>query len=208
MEIQKPEINPEELLTPEELKDKYSQEVAEYFELEKEEDIKLVVFETMQDIARDFEEYTGIKAPSYLKGFSPNGEKWKEIWHVKWGVPDEHGRIMTRKEFNASIKHELVHTYQKIYCKENKVDMRKLPVWLWEGQSLYLAGQPVTDPGDITLERLRNLDGLDRAKFGIGLKMVSAIMNEYGKNRLLELVKIDDIQTFYDELQKMFEWLK
>lgn len=201
-------IDQEETMDAESLKEKYSQEMADYFGVEKDDSIKLITYESMEAMAKDFEDLTGRKAPYYLKGFSPRGSRDKEIWLTKWGTPDEGGRIMARKYFNESMKHELAHAYQKIYYTENKLDFDKIPIWFKEGMALYIAGQRRPDPENITIDILKKLDGLDSAKFRLGYKVVSEIMKNYGKDKLIELFSIQDQDQLYQELQRMFDWLK
>lgn len=208
METQNSEMNIEETLLPEELTARYSKEVADFFEVEPDGEIKVRIFDSMQKIGTEFKEYTGLEPPVYLKGFSPDGEKWKEIWVVKSGVPDEHGKIISRDYLNRSIKHELVHTYEKIFYKANEIDARKVPIWLREGMALYIAEQEHEYVENIDVEMLRNMGGLDAAKFKTGYKIVSQIMEKYGKEKLMELLRMADKESILIELKKMFTWLK
>jgi hypothetical protein len=222
METLKSETNPDDLLTPEQLTDQYSKELAGFFDVERVEGIETIVFDSMDDLKRAFTEYLTERykalgkegappePPIYLKGYNPGGPKWKEIWIAKWGTPDEHGHNIERGAFNQRLKHELTHIYIHAIAKITKTEKDDyVPNWLNEGISCLLAGQAPSEPGLITMGTLRSLDkALDSANYRVGSKMVRMIIEQYGEDKLIELIKMPRHEQLYDELQRMFEWLK
>jgi hypothetical protein len=208
MESKHSEINQDDLLSPEELTEKYGQEIADYFEISVDETIRPVIFTTWRDLADEYEAQTKRKAPPFLKDYVPFGAEYNEPRLLKWGAADNNGRVRTREEFNKSLKHELIHIYQQLFSIANGHEITKTPFWLMEGVALQMAGQETKRTDETTLDRLRNLDGMDEDIYPVGNKVVSEILKNYGKAKLLELCLIDDTDQIYAELQKMFDWLK
>jgi hypothetical protein len=208
MEEQHPEINPDDMLSPEELTEKYGREIADYFDIPIDETIRPVIFSNWRDLADDYEALTKKPAPPYLKDYVPFGAKYNEPRMLKWGATDNDGNVRTREAFNKSMKHELTHIYQQIFSKVNGHDITKTPLWLMEGVALQMAGQKTKRTDGITLDRLKNLSGTDEDMYPLGNKVVSEILKNYGKARLLELCLIDDTDQLYAELEGMFDWLK
>jgi hypothetical protein len=208
----------ETLMRPEELTEKYSQEVAEFFGIPEEEDIELVIFESMEDMATAFneqvkEDYELLKeqgkknpddepptAPKYLKGLNLSGNRYKEIWLVKPGVPDENGTIMSGESFRKRLKHELTHLYVRCFLGTRDTMDKKVPVFLEEGLCYIVAGQKNIDPGEITRDRLRDLTSTDKAdKYAVGYKVAKLIVDEQGKDKLLEIIKSNDPDKIIEE---------
>lgn len=218
-----PEVNPDDLLSPEELTSKYSQEIADFFEIQPLEGINTVVFDSMEELAVTVRTYLASRyealgkegpppeVPTYMKGYNPGGPKWQEVWMVKWGVPDERGRIMARSGFNKRLKHELTHVYLYALAARSRTEKDDyIPDWLNEGTAYLLAGQTSTDDsGEITIDRLRNLDKtFGNEKFSVGNKMAHLIVEQYGKQKLIDLINTPSHEEILKELQKMFEWLQ
>jgi hypothetical protein len=204
-EIQHPETIEEEF-SPDELAEQYSQEIAGYFGIEKIEGIKVSVFDSVEDIWAKHKEYTGKVAEKYVRNFSPQTKAWGTICLLREGARDGLDRVVTKADFKASLKHELVHTYQKAFYQKNKIDPSQVPSWLREGESLYLAEQKTNDPGIITVDRLRKMASGDGDKYSIGLKIVTEIMEKYDKEKLFEIIAMNEDDR-NRELQRMFEWI-
>lgn len=200
----------------------YSEELADFFGVEKIKDIHTILFESMDDLKKAFREYLKeryeelgkVEAPPeppvYLKGYNPGGPKWKEVWMAKWGSLDERGNIMTIEGFNRRLKHELAHVYIHSIVKKTRYDKDDyVPDWLNEGLCYFLANQKAEDPGIITIRKLKELNKtFDPDKFSVGSKMVILIVEKFGKEKLLELLSMPRNEQILAELKKMFSWLK
>lgn len=194
---------------PEELLEQYNKEVSQYFDVDPDPGIKIVIYDSMEELGNTFKEYTDKEPPSYLKGFSPGGDRWREIWLVRAGALDEHGNTLSQAWFNQCIKHEMVHTYQKVFCDKNGLDRKTIPIWFKEGMALCLARQAQIYPQeDVLIKDLQNVDGLDPKKYEYGSRIVPAVLRQYGKEKMLELFSMKDSDEFYAELKRMFDWLK
>lgn len=189
-------------ITTEVLTENYNKEVAHFFNLDEIEGIETITFDSKEAII-DFYNKTVPKkygsAPDYLVAFSPGNKVY--IIH-KDNMPtdvEDNGRI----RFNKVLKHEIVHKYIK-RLKGNPSS------WLEEGICCFVAEQDKYDINkeEITLELLKELSNTqDGRKYGIGWNMVKFIVEEYGKEKLFELVKMNE-EDRLTELQRMFEWLK
>ena len=78
---------------------------------------------------------------------------------------------------------------------------------------LYVADQNYHhrgDPKTITIDLLDQLVNTttDERIYWVGKNMVDMIMENFGKEKLFELITMSDKGERYAELQKMFDWLK
>jgi hypothetical protein len=188
MEKQIPEVTETEF---EKLANLYSQDAADYFEIEKFDGLKVTVFDSIEAIRAKYKEYTGQEAPSYMKNFSPQNEGWGEVCLLRPGAIDGNGIVRTEEEFKKSLRHEILHTYQKAFYAQENIDPQMVPWWIREGESLYFAGQTTKDPGEISPERVMNIGPDSEDKYTVGLKIVSEIIERFGKEKLFALVKQD-----------------
>lgn len=202
-----PEVDPDETLSPEELTEKYSQEVADFFGLPKEEDITIIIYDSQQELRKELEKVKGYKMPAYTKNASVSFAGRNEIWLTKWGAQDENDKIITRDRFTRSLKHELTHKYELAYSRSKGVDWNSIPTWLKEGVALNVAGQKTRkEAGAVTTLELRHLNYQSDNLYGIANRVVSRIIEQYGKEKLLELMCLMP-DKLYEELEKMPEVL-
>lgn len=208
--------------TPEELAEQYSQEVADFFEIEKVPEIRAIFFKDKEELASASYQYMSErrkkqgkpapeKMPDYLVGWNPPGEKWNEAWVVQEGSLDGNGRPIDQKRFSGILKHELTHAYISEFTGIRDAAFAAPANWLSEGICTLVAGQIISKyDGSVTLDLLAELSNtFDNRKFLVGRGMVETILRDYDKRKLLELLKIgNDPARLEKELRKMFKWLK
>lgn len=187
-----------ENLTPEELTEKYSKELAEFYEIPI---ITLATaqYATKEDLQREYQKIYKLRAPLTLTtGFaSPN------VTHILKREEFTTGPIgeSPKEHFEKVLKHETAHHYF------NKINSRA-PFWLNEGVSIYLANQSSPEPEEITVDLLEKSNVTGEKIYELGGYMVRQIMSNYGKEKLFELIAMESDDERYSELQKMFDWLK
>lgn len=189
-----------EPITPEELAEQYNAEVADFFEERPKEGVEVLVFDSEEEL-KDFyrETYPEREQPESMSGFrtGTTAAIVTEGSIIGAGKPFEH--VFERIDFEKVLKHEVAHMY-----------MGKTAVWLMEGVCMYLAGQTPNkedwESEKFGMAELRELHGLttNPKMYGVGLKMVKAIIGKYGKEKLLELIKIEDEDALYVEIEEMF----
>lgn len=113
-------------------------------------------------------------------------------------------RLTGQERYQKVIKHELAHIYTDSINKNT-------PAWLSEGVSCYIADQDYYkkyDKSQISVKLLNSYarPNFDSTIYGVGRSMVDLIINKYGKDELIELIRLgDDVRDF--RLRKMFNWL-
>lgn len=111
-----------------------------------------------------------------------------------------------RLRFNKTVRHELSHLYV------DKINVNA-PSWLKEGVCLYAANQTQNKKIDLTKISTTLLDELDYnftdgRIYGVGKNIVDQIVENFGKQKLFEIIAIQDKNDRYTEMKKMFDWLK
>jgi hypothetical protein len=202
MDILKPQ-------TPEsekQLENGINAELADYFETDPLE-INVVVYKSKADLDKSWHEYWGDdyskQAPEWLTAFATNGIDIHILSPDVIPAGDEKDGY-TR--FHKTLKHELSHLYI------HQIDAR-LPSWLEEGVCLHIAkqgGYKKIDPDEISTGLLHELDyaPTDERIYSIGKNMVDQIIENFGKEKLFEIMSITDNDERYAELRRMFGWLK
>ncbi len=116
------------------------------------------------------------------------------------------GNEPTKKQrFEKVLKHETTHHYVRQINKE-------LSKWFNEGVSMYVAGQNNRQKGDPKTITIKLLDQLvntttDERIYWVGRSMVDMIMEDFDKEKLIELIAMKNKDERYVELKRMFEWL-
>lgn len=102
-------------------------------------------------------------------------------------------------DFEKVLKHEISHVYFDILRPDTT------PYWLSEGIACYLAGQNKMRPeNEITIELLKYYHkNVDKKVYGVGRYVVDQVVDKCGKQKLLELIKQDDTEKLYEELQNI-----
>lgn len=176
----------------EKLADNFNKEVAEFFET-KPINIKVRILANR----KVYNATIGHETKNWSIGFA-RGNTIYMLDKKRWEIESIH----QKSEFGKALKHEIAHVYYR-NIKDNS-----LPSWLNEGVAMYVANQtPLGIPDKVGIVNLDDFH-TKAASHNIGIFMVSKIMEEYGKEKLFELIKMDDKQKRYKELKKMFEWLK
>lgn len=190
----------------EKLTDKYSQEVADFFDVKKT-DIEFRVFDSREEYALDWANGDKEIAKTIPEWSVANAkhDPGKDI--VRMLTPELIEKIKIERpevDFKKLLKHEIIHIYY-IHFKGNGV-----PRWLSEGTCRYFAKQkPLIPLSTTTIEILDKYhDHQIKGCASNGYLIVEQIMNSYGKEKLFKIIKLPDRQTRYAELKRMFEWLK
>lgn len=133
---------------------------------------------------KSIDEFWGEKTPRWLVGFGGKGMGGVYLLDRK-NFEKESDNSYSEEKYKALLKHELSHCFADILTK----GYRK-PVWLSEGLAIYLSGQ---------LEQYKQpekfqsfLDSFDKqgdkvySESGFAIK---ALVDKYGKSKMLELLK-------------------
>lgn len=106
-------------------------------------------------------------------------------------------------DFEIVLRHEVSH----VFFKRLKPD--GFPNWLDEGVACYIAGQNQTAKFDsISLATLKRYNETsDDEIYDIGSYMVGRIIEEYGKDKLFELISLKSYDDLYNQLRLMFKWV-
>lgn len=124
--------------------------------------------------------------------------KTTEPWLVGWAngrravfilnrknLTKESNHTYSKKYYTGLIKHELSHLFFNILSGH-----RKSPVWLCEGTAIYTSGQIKLKKRPTKLVSfLEFYDKSGRAAYNEAGFAVEALVKEYGKDKLLKLVK-------------------
>jgi len=183
------------------IRDKYNRDVANFFNVEEINNISIHIFNTQTELKIYYlQRHPDRKvAPDYLVGFSPGNEV--NIVGPEGMPPDrDPGEI----RFQKVLKHEIAHKY--IHLLNPNV-----PDWLEEGTCCYIADQQKdnVEINQINTQTLKELSRThDPRKYHWGKSMVVLITDQYGKQKLLDLIQTVNEDELYNNLKKMFEWLK
>lgn len=129
-------------------------------------------------------------------------EKKTPIWMIGWNdskniyildkkyYEKESCHKYSPKAYSYLIKHELSHVFTQTYS--NIFEKSIKPDWLWEGLALYLSGQNRTKNKPKQFknflkyysQNIKNPGVYKESGFVVGL-----LINKYGKNKLLKLIK-------------------
>ena len=186
------------------LADKTNCEVADFFGIEPIE-YKIIIYKNKDELGKEWISHRtdGKQAPDWLVAFAD----YNQTVHLTSPNTMPATSTMTGPQrFQKTLKHELTHIYLR---KINK----NLSFWLNEGTALYVANQDYykkINPTTITINTLKEIyrSGQDMRTYVIGKNIVDQIIDNYGKQKLLDIIKIKTKKELFLELQKMFDWLK
>ena len=166
---------------------------------------------------KELSDFFGIKIRFPSIFFINSRKQYNDIWKTKskdWMVGGANGRnvfildpkIYTKEsshkdpnDFWLVLKHEYCHIAFRQYCGHS------IPKWLNEGLANYLASQVKKKP--TKKEALRVFDyyqKLDWRIYNIGYFWTKFLIEEFGKKKLLTLIKSIDSQTTEKEFAKKF----
>lgn len=169
-------------------------DVSNFFELPRV-DINIHLIQSRQE----FDKIDGSKTEDWVVGFTKNNT-------IYIFDPEKFEQYSThpKSDFGSVLKHEASHIYYK------KIKANGYPHWLDEGVACFISGQNKNTPPDkINIKLLKKYyDSVDGKVYGLGQFMVTKIIEEFGKNKLFELIKIDSPDDLYNELRSMFRWLR
>jgi len=196
---------PETTKTPETqegLINRINLEVAEFFETEPlVQDVK--IYDSKDEFDKDWMGYEQKEVPDWLGAFADYSGKT----HILSPDIIPKGSEQTGQiRFEKALKHETSHHYV------HQIN-REVSKWLNEGVCLFVADQNRNQTGDPKTITIKLLDQLvntttDERIYWVGRNMVDMIMEDFGKEKLFELVAMKNKNERYTELQKMFSWLK
>lgn len=196
-----------EAITPEELVEKYNQEVAEFFDTEPLKDLDIKIFNTKQELFEYYKNLTGIELTDqekeWLVAFSPG----KTVAILSPNILTARKEISPLIRFQKLIKHELVHKY--IYKRSGKS-----PSWLVEGICQHVADQEkeIIDTSKITIDYLKKLSTKEGDpegyRYAVGKTIVDLIVRYHGEKKLIALLELENDEERNSELKRMFPWLK
>lgn len=186
------------------LSKKINDEIAEFFGL-KPIEYKIVIYKNQDEIRKEWASHRsdGKKAPDWLVAFADYSQT---VHIISPKTMPAMAKLAGPQRFQKTLKHELTHIYLR---KINK----NLSSWLNEGTALYVAGQDYykkIDPKTITINVLKEIYrlGQDIRTYVIGKNLVDQIIDNYGKQKLLDIIAIKTKKELFSELKKMFDWLK
>lgn len=171
---------------------KYNKEVSDFFGLSL---IGIDVY--LIESRSEYDKLSKKKSEDWMVGFT-KGNTVYILDSEKFETNSSH----PRSDFEPVLKHEITHIYN------HKLNSKNLACWLDEGTACYVAGQNKKTPKDaVTLNVLKEYHkhGGERV-YGIGRYMVDQIIQHYGKEKLIELVRIDTPEELYKKLSVIFEW--
>ena len=93
-------------------------------------------------------------------------------------------------EYSRLIKHELAHAFAKVFSGIFNKPIQ--PDWLWEGVAIYLSGQNKTKKKPLQLKGFLqhySNENKDSSVYNESGFAVEFLVKNYGKQRLLELIK-------------------
>jgi hypothetical protein len=206
MEKQISEKTEEKILDSEELVEKYNQEVAEFFDSDVIENVEVINCYSKDELIDNYLEWTPKEkrenVPDYLVAFSPKNKIFILAEDVMPAY--ESGIASGPERYRGVLKHEIVHKYL------SQIPGKKTS-WLVEGICCHVANQhkDLIPDEEISIDLLRELSFTqDGRKYMVGRNIVDRIVENYGKEKLFEIIKIDNVEDRHDELKRMFSWLK
>lgn len=171
-------------------------ELTDFFQFSLETKPCLVIV----DSHKHFEEIYGYKAPMWLTGLSL-GNVIFILDPLKWST--ESNKEFLPEKLKQQIKHELAHQYYRYLAHKNN------PKWLSEGMSLFLADQLKYHPKNSDFDNFlkftdkTEMDGL--SVYQESGSVVKKIVEKYGKEKLLELIRSCRGISSDDDFQNSFK---
>lgn len=154
---------------------KITEELENFFDI-KAPNIKIVLIDSREE----YDKIRGVKTQSWQAGMAKDGI----IYAIH---PDKLEKITTHKKEShpVRIKHEIVHLFYK-KCTEGE----GRPRWLNEGLAFYLANKEQWELSEENKLSVTNyFSDIDKNVYGIGEYMVRRLTDEYGKEKLVKLIK-------------------
>lgn len=155
--------------------DKITAELETFFNI-KAPKINIVIINSREE----FDKIRGVKTQSWQAGMAKEGV----IYAIH---PEKLEKITTHKKEShpIRIKHEIVHLFYK-KC----TDGEGRPRWLNEGLAYYLANQKQWELSEENkLSVTSYFSDTDKNIYGIGEYMVRTLIDKYGKEKLVKLIK-------------------
>ncbi len=189
----------------EQLYEKAMSELDAFFELNWTNDRpRLIVVRDRETI----DQLKGYETKEWLRAWIDNGDVYildkdrlaKERFH---GYLDEK---QLNDEYFKLIKHELAHLFsQRLAGSSNSEPHRDAgPLWLWEGISIYLAGQ-ISDMKTNLSTFLEYYNKSGDSMYTEGGLAVKYLVENHGKDKLLELIRSMNTINSEDEFKKTFK---
>ncbi len=172
-------------------------------------------------IIKNLEDFFEIKVPDYEIAIANSREKFNkltnrqssETWMAGWANgyrivaihPDKLEELTDGIHKAGShpnrIKHELAHLF---YVKLTDGEIK--PAWLNEGLAFYLDGRGGMPPkaGENKYAATRYFNNFDGHVYGPGSFMVKILLDKFGKEKLLELIKSIKPGLTEDSFQELF----
>jgi len=133
-------------------------------------------------------------------------EEWFSAWAKDGNIYILNPEIYTKESNHKNIKHfwqSLKHEYCHLYYR--KITGAGYPKWLNEGLANYLAGQVKKNP--TKEESLRVFDYYNKSDwriYDIGYFWIKLLIEKYGKENLVTLIKDINSKTTEKEFSKKF----
>jgi|ERR1035437_3093164 hypothetical protein len=142
-----------------------------------------------------------------------------EPWQIGWAegrsvyvldkdsLEKESDHTYTPETYHSLIRHEISHTFYSIVSGGNRK-----PIWLCEGVAIYTAGQNVEKTKPTEFKTF--LDFYNNGGSGVYAEsgfVVQLLVEKFGKDKLLELIKglksVDTSDTFEKFFEKIYGFL-
>jgi hypothetical protein len=107
--------------------------------------------------------------------------------------------------YTRSIRHEVAHTFFRTYTNWSKFNITRLN----EGMSIYLSGQLVEKRKPVKIENcLEFRDTIWDAVYNESGFVIELLINKYGKDKILELIKsagkISSKEEFFEKFKEIY----
>lgn len=144
---------------------------------------------------KQFDELRQTKTEDWMVGFAEGGN----IFILD---PDEYTKESSHtdiKGFYKTLSHECAHIAIKKFCGHSN------PKWLNEGLACYLAKQEKTAPSKEALLKVFDYQQKPNKEiYGVGYFWVKFLIENFGKEKLLELIKTITYKTNEKDFIKIF----
>lgn len=173
---------------------RYGKEVSDFFQVP---EIRVNTY--LIQSRKEYDKIIGEKSEDWMVGFA-RGNTVFILDRDKFESDSNH----PKSDFEPVLKHEIAHIYYR------KLKQNDDPAWLNEGTACFVAGQNKKPPTEeITIKTLDEYHYKGGAGvYTIGRFMVDRIVEKSGKEKLFELIRMEDRVKRYKELKAMFDWLK
>jgi len=139
------------------------------------------------DSREQIDSYWGKKTNPYIVGWINGSNRTVYVLKNEKMESESAHKKHSQEKYNALIKHELSHSFTKV----ESGDADWIPKWLWEGLSIYTSGQlsikNKIEKFETFLEYYE--DGFAEGVYKESGFAVEILVNNYGKEKLLSLVK-------------------